>query len=72
MHLYLKEIGQGVQHIASRVEDLPTLASLLQFTLPCLILLRGFSMHAAALMHGLMYITRPSEQVVLQMPLHIT
>lgn len=25
MHLYLKEIGQGVQHIASRVEDLPTL-----------------------------------------------
>ncbi|CAK9067416.1 unnamed protein product [Durusdinium trenchii] len=25
VHLYLKEIGQGVQHIASRVEDLPTL-----------------------------------------------
>ncbi|CAJ1397729.1 unnamed protein product [Effrenium voratum] len=25
VHLYLKEIGQGVQHIASRVEDLPAL-----------------------------------------------
>lgn len=25
VHLYLKEIGQGIQHIASRVEDLPTL-----------------------------------------------
>lgn len=25
VHLYLKEVGQGVQHIASRVEDLPSL-----------------------------------------------
>merc|ERR1719189_1761327 len=23
VHLYLKEIGQGIQHIASRVQDLP-------------------------------------------------
>ena len=27
VHLYLKEVGQGVQHIASRVEDLPTLVA---------------------------------------------
>merc|ERR1712066_921542 len=24
VHLYLKEIGQGIQHIASRVQDLPS------------------------------------------------
>lgn len=27
VHLYLKEVGQGVQHIASRVEDLPSLVA---------------------------------------------
>ena len=35
VHLYLKEIGQGVQHIASRVEDLPTLVAGLEGSKVC-------------------------------------